>query len=125
MLTTIATVLAGLTGVGVVFMGTAPFWVPKASAGFGIPGTDTDDPTFRSWLRVKAMRDIGLGLVILVVLIGGTPHLLAAVMLAATVVPAGDALIVLRAKGPKATAYGVHAATALAMLVIGALLLIA
>lgn len=40
-------------------------------------------------------------------------------------IPAGDALIVLRSNGPKAAAYGVHGATALVMLVISVLLLVA
>jgi hypothetical protein len=45
-------------------------------------------------------------------------------MLAASGLPVGDALIVLRSKGPKATAYGVHAATAAVMLVSSVLLLV-
>jgi hypothetical protein len=44
-------------------------------------------------------------------------------MLAATFIPVGDALIVLHSKGPKAAAYGIHAATALVMVVITILLL--
>ncbi|MFC9951574.1 DUF4267 domain-containing protein [Streptomyces prasinus] len=46
------------------------------------------------------------------------------VLPAATVIPVGDALIVLRSDGPKAAAYGMHGATAAVMLVIGTLLLI-
>ncbi|MBB5081974.1 DUF4267 domain-containing protein [Nonomuraea endophytica] len=125
MLSTIATVLAGLIGAGVIFMGAHFFWAPHSAAGFGIPGTPTEDPGFRAWLSVKAMRDIVAGVLILIVLVGGTTHLLGWIMLAAAVIPVGDAVIVLRSKGPKATAYGVHAATAAVMLVIGALLLIA
>jgi hypothetical protein len=45
-------------------------------------------------------------------------------MLAAAGIPVGDALIVLRSGGPRATAYGVHAATAVVMLVISLLLLL-
>ena len=44
-------------------------------------------------------------------------------LLAAAGIPVGDALIVLRSKGPRATAYGVHAATALVMVTIAVLLL--
>jgi hypothetical protein len=46
-------------------------------------------------------------------------------MLAAAAIPVGDALIVLRSNGPKATAYGVHGATAGVMVAIGVLLLVA
>lgn len=125
MLSTIATVLAGLIGASVILMGARFFWAPQAAAGFGIPDTPTEDRTFQAWLSVKAVRDIGAGLLILVVLVGGTTHLLGWFMLAAGFIPVGDAVIVLRGNGPKATAYGVHAATAAVMLVIGALLLIA
>jgi hypothetical protein len=45
-------------------------------------------------------------------------------MLAATGIPVGDALIVLRSNGPKAAAYGIHGATAVVMLVISVLLLV-
>ncbi|MFF5171767.1 DUF4267 domain-containing protein [Micromonospora sp. NPDC000089] len=125
MLTTIAYVLAGLIGVGITVIGARSFWAPQAAAGFGIPGTPTDDPAFRAWLSVKAVRDIAAGAFILVLLVGATPHLLGWFMLAATGIPAGDALIVLRSNGPRATAYGVHGATAVVMLVISALLLAA
>ncbi|GAA2986999.1 DUF4267 domain-containing protein [Streptosporangium longisporum] len=125
MLSTIATALAGLIGAGVIVMGARALWAPQAAAGFGIPGTPTEDRTFRAWLAVKAVRDIAAGLLILVVPAGGTTHLLGWVVLAASFIPVGDAVIVLRSGGPKATAYGVHAATAAVMLVISALLLLA
>jgi hypothetical protein len=46
-------------------------------------------------------------------------------MLAATGIPVGDALIVLRDNGPRAAVYGVHGSTAAVMLVISVLLLVA
>lgn len=45
-------------------------------------------------------------------------------LLAASIIPLGDAFIVLRGNGPKATAYGVHGATAAVMLATAALLFI-
>jgi hypothetical protein len=42
--------------------------------------------------------------------------------LAASIIPIGDALIVLRRNGPKATAYGVHGATAAVLLATAGLL---
>ncbi|MGC5054744.1 DUF4267 domain-containing protein [Micromonospora sp. DT48] len=125
MLTTVATVLAGLIGAGIIAIGLNAFRAPHAAAGFGIPDTPTEDPTFRAWLRVKAVRDIASGILIFIVLAGGTPHLLGWYMLAAAGMPTGDAMIVLRGNGPKAIAYGVHAATAAMMVVISVLLLVA
>ncbi len=42
--------------------------------------------------------------------------------LAASTIPIGDAIIVLRSNGPKATVYGVHGATAVVLLAADALL---
>ena len=125
MLVTIGYVLAGLIGAGCVLMGANVFRAPQAAAGFGIPDTPTGDPAFRAWLTVKGVRDIAAGLFFFVLLAGATPHLLGWFMLVAAVIPVGDALIVLRSKGPRATAYGVHAATAAVMVAISVLLLAA
>ncbi|TQL79007.1 uncharacterized protein DUF4267 [Stackebrandtia endophytica] len=120
----IATVFAGLTGVVLVLMGARAMWAPQAATGFGIPDTPTDDPAFRAWLMVKAVRDMACGALILVVVADEASHLLGWFMLIATGVPVGDALIVLRSKGSKAAVWGIHGATALLMLVIAVLLLI-
>jgi len=125
MLTNVAEVLTGLIGAGIIVIGVREFWVPQSAAGFGIPGTRTEDPNFRAWLGVKACRDIACGIFMFILLAAATPHLLGWFMLAAAAVPVGDALIVLRSKGPKGVAYGVHAATAAVMLVISVLLLVA
>ncbi|MBE1488226.1 DUF4267 domain-containing protein [Plantactinospora soyae] len=125
MLTIIAKVLVGLIGAGIIFIGVNAFRAPQAAAGFGIPGTPTEDRTFQAWLAVKAVRDIASGLFIFILLAGATPHLLGWFMLAAAGMPAGDALIVLRSNGPKAVAYGVHGATAAVMVAISVLLLVA
>ncbi|SCF34824.1 protein of unknown function (DUF4267) [Micromonospora viridifaciens] len=125
MLSNVATVLAGLIGVGIIFMGARAFWAPQAAVGFGIPDTPTQDRTFQAWLSVKAVRDIASGLFIVILLAGGTTHLLGWFMLAATVIPVGDALIVMRSRGPKAAVYGIHGGTAVVMLAISVLLLVA
>ncbi|GLZ78743.1 hypothetical protein Afil01_35500 [Actinorhabdospora filicis] len=57
-------------------MGTGFFWAPRGAAGFGIPDGPTGDPAFRVRPSVKGVRDIGAGLRILVVPVGGTTHLL-------------------------------------------------
>ncbi|MCT2585047.1 DUF4267 domain-containing protein [Actinophytocola gossypii] len=125
MLSYVANVLAGLIGAGVVLMGAGNLLVPRAALGFGIPGTPTEDHTVRAWLAVKAARDTALGALLLIVLVGATPHLLGWVMLAATAIPAADALIVARSNGPRSAVYGVHGATAAVMLATSVLLLVA
>ncbi|MET4924300.1 DUF4267 domain-containing protein [Streptomyces sp. PSRA5] len=125
MLINVANVLAGLIGAGIIFIGAREIWAPRAAAGFGIPNTPTEDPNFQAWLSVKAVRDMASGVFIFILLVGATPHLLGWFMLAAAGIPVGDALIVLRNNGPKAAVYGIHGATAVVMLVIGVLLLVA
>jgi hypothetical protein len=122
---TVGYVIAALIGAGIAFIGARVFWAPQAASGFGIPGMPTGDRAFRAWLTVKGGRDIGAGLLLLVVLAGATPHLLGWYLLVAAIMPITDALIVWRAGGPKAAVYGVHGATALVMIAGAVLLLVA
>lgn len=124
MLAVIATALAALIGLAVVAMGITGMLRPQFFATFGIPGTGPD-PVLDHWLTVKGGRDVGAGLMLLVVAVLGTTSLTGWVMLAATVMPVFDGLIVLRSKGPRAAAYGVHFATAAVMVVIAVLLFLA
>lgn len=120
-----ATVAAGLVGTLVVLMGAWAVSAPAAFAGFGIPGTRDDDPTALAWIRVKGVRDVSLGLVLALALVAGGPTLLGCFLLAATVVPAGDAAIVLRSGGPRSAGLGVHGLTAAVMAVTAGVLLVA
>jgi hypothetical protein len=52
----------------------------------------------------------------------GCPHVLGWFELAASTIPIGDAIIVLRSNGPKATAYGMRGATAAVLLATVAVL---
>ena len=125
MLSTTANLLAGLVGAFGLFLGLNALRSPAAATGFGIPGTPTTDRTFQAWLTVKAVRDMATGLFIFIVLAAATPRLLGWFLLAAALIPVGDALIVLRSNGPRATAYGVHGGTAVAIAAIGVLVLLA
>jgi hypothetical protein len=73
---------------------------------------------------VKGVRDIASGLFAAIFIFSGSAHLLGWFMLAASIIPTIDAVIVLRHGGPRTTAYGVHGATAVVMLVASGLLLI-
>ena len=124
LLTDIGYGLSGLLGLGIIFIGTRFLLAPQvAAADFGIaagPGGGSTDP----YLSVKGVRDIASGLVAFILLAAGMPHLLGGFMLAASIIPIGDAIIVLRRNGPKATVYGVHAATAAVMLAAAAFLFV-
>ncbi|MDH6144026.1 hypothetical protein P3T35_006062 [Kitasatospora sp. GP30] len=61
--------LAGLLGTALIFMGGSFFTTPQISVGFGIPDTPADDPAFRSWLRVKGLREIASGVFVFVLML--------------------------------------------------------
>jgi hypothetical protein len=123
MLSDIGYALAGLLALAIILMGLRYLFDPSpAAAGFGIPGGGSVAPD-RAWLAVKAARDIAIGIALAALLIDGAHRQLGYLMLAAATVPIADGTIVLRSGGPKATAVGVHWATAAIMLTVAALLL--
>ena len=71
------------------------------------------------------MRDIASGIFIWILLANRAPHLLGAFLAAASLIPMADAVIVLRSGGSRATAFGVHGATAAVALAASAALLMA
>ena len=123
MLAIIGSVIAGFIGAGIIVIGARALWAPQAFAGFGIPDAPVTDRAFRSLVRVKGIRDIASGLFTVILLADAPAHLLGWFMLAAALIPLGDATVVLRSGGPRSVAYGIHAATAAVMLA-GAILLL-
>ncbi|WP_319447213.1 MULTISPECIES: DUF4267 domain-containing protein [unclassified Mycobacterium] len=121
---TIGYTLAGLIGVGIVFIGARFIVAPRvAAAGYGVPA-ELGQPSAGAYLTVKGVRDIASGLIVFVLMAAGATHLLGWVILAATIIPLADAFIVLGNGGSKSIAWGVHGLTAAVMLVTSALLLI-
>jgi hypothetical protein len=118
-LTKIGYGLSGLLGAGIIAIGARFLVAPRAAAaGYGI-ATEQGDP----YLATKGVRDIASGVVVFVLLAAGKPHALGRFLAAASIIPIGDAIIVVRGNGPKATAYGVHCTTAAVMVGTAALLL--
>ena len=121
--TDIGYALSGLVGLGITAVGTRFLVSPaRAAAAYGISvGQEVSgaDP----YLSVKGVRDVASGLMTFVLIAARQPHVLAGWLLAATVIPVGDAVIVRRRGGQKSTAYGVHGATAAGMVATAAILL--
>ena len=116
--------LAGLIGAAIIFIGARFILAPRvAAAGYGVQ-PDLSQRSAGAYLSVKGVRDIASGLFIVILMAAGATHLLGWVILAATIIPVADAIIVLRNGGPKSIAWGVHGVTAAVMLVTSALLLI-
>ena len=125
MITDLASGLAGLLALAIILMGSRYLVDPQpAAAGFGIPDHRGEPVNSRAWLAVKAVRDIAVGIAIVLLLIDGAHKQLGYVMLAVATIPAADGTIVLQAGGPKAIAYGVHWTTAALILATSALLLV-
>ena len=117
--TRIGYALSGGVGVAIIAVGARFLAAPQtAAAGYGLD-RDASDP----YLAVKAVRDIASGVVTFILIAAGEPRTLGRYMIAASVIPVGDAAIVLGHGGPKSIAYGVHAPTAAVMLATAALLL--
>jgi hypothetical protein len=124
MLSQIGSALAGLLALATILMGLRYLLDPSpAATGFGIPGDHGTPVPDRAWLAVKAARDIAIGIAFAALLIDGAHRQLGYLMLAATTVPIADGTIVLRSGGPKATAFGVHWATAAVMLIVASFLI--
>lgn len=121
--TKIGYALSGLLGAGIIVIGARFLVAPQAAAAaYGITN-EQGGPAGDPYLAVKGVRDIASGVVAFVLLATGKPHILGRYLAAASIIPIGDAAIVLRHDGPKATAYGVHGTTAAVMLGTAALLL--
>lgn len=120
MLTYLAYGLAIVLDLVIVFIGARFLLVPRAAAaGYGVPARQDGDPAY---LTIKGVRDGTFGLVGLALLAFVGAHAEAWFMLVVALAPLGDTLIVLRHGGPRAVAFGIHFATAVAVVVSAALL---
>jgi Domain of unknown function (DUF4267) len=89
------------------------------AAGFGLPQLPKREA--RGWWQVKGVRDIVSGVLVIVAIVTARADLWW-LILVLSLIPLGDALVVLTNGGRKGTAFGIHGATAAAM-IIAALLL--
>ncbi|PZG11509.1 DUF4267 domain-containing protein [Nonomuraea aridisoli] len=112
--------LAVLLNLFVIFIGARFLLVPRPSAaGYGVPAKPDGDAAY---LTVKGVRDLTFGLLGLALLAFAGLRAEAWFMLVVAFVPLADTLIVLRNGGTKATAFGIHFATAVVVLLAAALL---
>jgi hypothetical protein len=105
----------GIIGIGIMYL-TRPRVMTQ---NFGLPLPEEGRNT-TWWLRLKGSRDIVSGLVVLSLMLWGTPFVLGLVLLIEALVPTSDMSTILAAKGSTPTALGVHGLTA-AVMVAGAL----
>ena len=107
----------------IVLIGAQFFVAPYAAAeGFGV--AVVPDSRWDAYLLAKAIRDIGAGIFTALLILNRSTQLLGFFLLAVTMVPLTDALIVLKHGGTKATAFGIHGVTAAIILIASGLLLL-
>jgi hypothetical protein len=115
--------LTALIAVGIIVIGCFYLVSPERISGsFGLqpPASDADT---RAWLRLKGIRDVACGLVVLAMMLTADWRLAGIVLLVEAVIPFGDMSIILGSGGRKATAFSVHGVTCAVMLVAGLLLI--
>ncbi len=120
MLTPITYGLAIVLDLFIIFIGARFLVAPQpAAAGYGVPAKQHGDPAY---LTIKGLRDATFGILGLVLLAWAGARAEAWFMLVVALAPLGDTLIVLRHGGTRATAFGIHFATAVVVLATAALL---
>lgn len=120
---TILLILAALVAAGISVIGCFYLASPeRISRGFGLkpPASDADT---RAWLRLKGIRDIASGLVVLTLMLTTDSRTVGIVLLVLAIIPFGDMSIILGSGGSKSTAFSVHGVTCAVMLVVGLLLI--
>lgn len=116
----IGNALTVLVGVGIIYIGIMFQIDPIGQAsGFGLPAWPDADAA--GFLNVKGIRDIVTGIAPLTLLVLGHRRALGWVLLAESIIPFGDATIILSHNGSTAIAFGVHFATAVVVLLAGVL----
>jgi uncharacterized membrane protein len=111
--------LAALMAVAIIVIGCFYVISPERMTGsFGLkpPAPDADT---RAWLRLKGIWDIASGLVVLTLMLTTDTRTVGIALLVEAIVPLGDMSNVLWSGGSRSTAFSVHGATCVTMLVVG------
>jgi hypothetical protein len=115
--------LAGLIAVAVIMIGCSYLVSPeRVSGSFGLkpPAPDADT---RAWLRLKGLRDVTLGLLVLTLMLAADRRSVGIALLVSAIVPFGDMSTILGSGGSKSKAFSVHGVTCAVILVVGLLLI--
>jgi len=115
--------VAALIAVGVVTIGCLYLVSPERILGqFGLkpPASDADT---RAWLRLKGLRDLACGLLVLTMMLTTDRRSVGIALLVLAIIPFGDMSIILGSGGSKSKAFSIHGATCAVLLVVGLLLI--
>ncbi|WP_026793324.1 DUF4267 domain-containing protein [Pleomorphomonas oryzae] len=116
--------IAALLALAIIVIGLQYLTVPLTAArSFGLPFPE-GGPNVPWWLRLKGVRDISSGLVVLAMMISATPREVGLVLLVEAFIALGDMSVILAAKGNTKLALGMHGVTAAVMVATAAALLL-
>ena len=108
--------LALLLALAIIAIGTQYLASPRtATRSFGLPLPE-DGANVAWWLRLKGVRDIASGSAVLAFMAWGAPRGVGIILLVEAIIPVGDMLLILAAKGSAKSAFGIHGFTALLMI---------
>ena len=108
--------VAAVVALAIIVIGALYVSRPRAvTRSFGLPLPE-DGPNIAWWLRLKGVRDIASGLTVMAMMVWGGPHMVGIILLVEALIPIGDMLVILAAKGSATSAFGMHGLTALLMI---------
>ena len=108
--------VAMLVALGIIVIGILYLFNPRAATqSFGLPLPEAG-ANVAWWLRLKGIRDIVSGLVLLGLMLWGGHRIVGIVLLIEAMIPLGDMSLILAAKGSTKRAFGIHGLTALLMI---------
>ena len=108
--------MALLLALAIIAIGTQYVASPTtATRSFGLPLPEKGT-NIAWWLRLKGVRDIAAGLAVLAFMAWGAPRGVGIILLVEAIIPVGDMLLILAAKGSTKSAFGIHGFTALLMI---------
>jgi hypothetical protein len=111
----LSTGMALLLALAIITIGALYVANPRsATRSFGLPLPE-DGANVVWWLRLKGVRDIASGAIVLAFMAWGTRQGIGMILLVGAITPIGDMLTILAAKGSTKSALGVHAPTAVVM----------
>jgi hypothetical protein len=116
-------ILTALVAVGIMVIGCFYLASPERVLGsFGLkpPASDADT---HAWLRLKGIRDVASGLVVLTLMLTADRRLGGIALTVYAIIPFGDMSIVLGSGGSKSRAFSIHGVTCAVMLLVGFLLI--
>src|SRR5271155_235939 len=108
--------LALLLALAIIAIGARYVASPTTAArSFGLPLPE-NGANIPWWLRLKGVRDIVAGLAVLAFMAWGAPRGVGIILLVEAIIPVGDMLLILAAKGSAKSAFAIHGFTALLMI---------